>query len=323
LVGKSVDILVPERFRRNHPHYRAAFSDAPQARPMGAGRDLYGVRKDGSEVPIEIGLNPLEVDGEILVLSSIVDIGDRKRLLDAERQARADADAANRSKDVFLARVSHELRTPLNALMGWARMLRDGQLSPDRISHAATAIDRNSDVLNKLVEDLLDMSRVTTGKLQLDRHPVDIVAVARESVNLLEPAANAKRIRVDTNINAGPITVAGDATRLRQVLWNLLSNAIKFTPPDGIVAFRVSLSNGRVDISVADTGQGITADFLPHVFEPFAQADGSGQGLGLGLAIVNQLVKAHDGSIAAASPGVGAGATFTVSLPVLRMPESV
>jgi signal transduction histidine kinase len=192
------------------------------------------------------------------------------------------------------------------------------------MSRGVVAIDRNGDVLHKLVEDLVDMARIGTGKLQLDRHPVDIAAVVQESVNLLEPAANAKHIRVETNLNAEPITVDGDATRLRQVLWNLLSNAIKFTPPDGTVALSLRVSNGHVDISVVDTGQGIAADFLPHVFEPFSQADGSAQqGLGLGLAIVHQLVKAHDGHISVTSPGVGAGATFTVSLPVVRVAERV
>src|SRR5262249_51909711 len=235
LAGKSVEMLVPERFRAQHPRYRADFSNTPQVRPMGAGRDLYGVRKDGSEVPIEIGLNPIELDGETLVLSSIVDISDRKRLLEAERQARAEADAANRSKDVFLARVSHELRTPLNALMGWIRMVRDGQLPTDRVPSAIESIDRSANVLNKLVEDLLEMSRITTGKLQLDRVHLDLVAVVRESVSMLEPAANAKDIRVETKIEAEPVTVDGDATRLRQVLWNLLSNAIKFTAPAGQV----------------------------------------------------------------------------------------
>jgi len=495
LVGNSVDMLVPERFRKNHQQYRADFSGAPEMRQMGAGRDLYAVRKDGSEVPVEIGLNPIDVDGEVLVLSSIADITERKqaeleqhrlhqlammplskatmnellaaivetaititqadfgniqlvdagssdlkiaaqrgfpqswidywntvskgrgtcgtaletgeriivedveqspifsdkdremqrkagvravqstplisrsgtligmfsthyrkpnrpdtrtlqvldlltrqatdiiaqvlaeqdraRHLQVEQQARAEADAANNSKDMFLARVSHELRTPLNALMGWARMLRDGNVPPDRMSHGIAAIDRNGDVLNKLVEDLVDMSRIATGKLQLDRHPLDIAAVVQESVSLLEPAANAKHIQVETNINAGQITVDGDATRLRQVVWNLVSNAIKFTPPNGTVALTLRLVRDHVDIRVADTGQGIAADFLQHVFEPFAQADSSGQGLGLGLAIVHQLVKAHDGSISAASPGPGAGATFTVSLPVVGVPESV
>jgi len=240
------------------------------------------------------------------------------------QEARADADAANDSKDLFLARVSHELRTPLNALMGWARMLRDGNVSPDRMSDGIAAIDRNGDVLKKLVDDLVDMSRIRAGKIKLDRRPVDIAAVVQESVDLLESAATEKHIRVETNINAGPITVDGDATRLRQVVWNLLSNAIKFTPPKGTVSLSLRVTDGHVDISVADTGQGITADFLPHVFEPFAQADTSRyQGLGLGLAIVHQLVKAHDGRIGVTSPGVGAGATFTVSLPVVRVPEIV
>src|SRR5262249_1793544 len=152
------------RFRTVHAGYRAGFSEAPQMRQMGVGRDLYGVRKDGTEMPIEIGLNPIDVDGEGLVLSSIVDITDRKhaendraRLLRAERQAHAKAQAATRSKDIFLARVSHELRTPLNALMGWTRMLRDGQLPPARVAHAIESVDRNAALLKTLVEDLLEM----------------------------------------------------------------------------------------------------------------------------------------------------------------------
>lgn len=330
LVGKSIDTLVPERFRVGHARDRAGFAETPQMRPMGAGRDLYGVRKDGTEVPVEIGLNPIEVEGEVLVLSSIVDITDRKRaeeermqLLEAEQQARAEADAANRSKDVFVARVSHELRTPLNALMGWTRMIRDGQLPSAKIPHAIVSIDRSAQVLTTLVEDLVELSRVTTGKLQLDRRHLDIVAVARESMTLLEPAADAKNIRVEIDIQSGPVVVDADATRIRQVLWNLVSNAIKFTPPEGRVALRIGHLDGEVEISVVDSGQGIAAEFLPHVFEPFAQAEGSGQGLGLGLAIAHQLVKAHDGRISVTSPGVGAGATFTVLLPVVRVPEGV
>ena len=275
-------------------------------------------------------MNPIDVDGEVLVLSSIVDITERKRaedervrLLAGEQQARAEADAANRSKDVFLAKVSHELRTPLNALMGWTRMLRNRELPSARVPHAIASIDRNGEVLKTLVEDLVEMSRVSTGKLQLDRRHLDIVAVVRESMNLLEPAANAKNIRVEMDSDSERVIVDGDPTRLRQVLWNLLSNAIKFTPPEGRVALRLRSASGEVEITMVDSGQGIASEFLPHVFEPFSQAENSGQGLGLGLAIVHQLVTAHDGRISAMSPGVGGGATFTVFLPVVRVPESV
>jgi len=330
LVGQPVEVLVPERFRLTHPRHRGDFFGAPEMRAMGAGRDLHGVRKDGSEIPVEIGLNPIDIDGEVLVLSSIVDITDRKRaeqerirLLESEQRAHAKADAANRSKDVFLAKVSHELRTPLNALMGWTQMLRDGHLTRTRVSRAIASIDRNGDVLKTLVEDLVEMSRLTTGKYQLDRRHLDIVAVVRDSMNLLEPAASAKNIKVKMDVESEPMAVDGDPTRLRQVLWNLLSNAIKFTPPKGRVALRVRSIGEEVEISVVDSGQGIASEFLPHVFEPFSQAESNGHGLGLGLAIVHQLVKAHDGRISVMSPGVGAGATFTVSLPLVRVPEGV
>jgi signal transduction histidine kinase len=240
-----------------------------------------------------------------------------------EQQARAEADAANRSKDVFVARVSHELRTPLNALVGWARMLHNGQLAEERMGHAIAAIDRNGEVLKTLVEDLVDMSRMTTGALQLNRQNLEVAALVRESLNLLEPAASAQSIIIEADIESRPMLIDGDSTRLRQVLWNLLSNAIKFTPAQGRVILTVRSSGEEVEIRVTDKGQGIAPEFLAHVFEPFSQADSSGQGLGLGLAIVHQLVKAHGGRVDVMSSGVGAGTTFTVFLPMIHVPESV
>jgi signal transduction histidine kinase len=253
-----------------------------------------------------------------------------ERTLADERIARQEtqhakdaADAANRSKDLFLARVSHELRTPLNALMGWTRMAREGALAPESVQRALGTIDRTAEVLNKLVEDLIDMARMSTGKLQLDRRPVDVAAIARESVGLLLPAAAAKHVQLEMNVEDQPTAIDGDATRLRQVLWNLLSNAIKFTPANGTVTLSIQTGDDGVEITVADTGQGIAAEFLPHVFEPFAQEDVRGHGLGLGLAIVYQLVRAHDGRINVTSPGLGAGTTFTISLPAVGVSESV
>jgi signal transduction histidine kinase len=234
-----------------------------------------------------------------------------------ERAARAEADAANRSKDVFLARVSHELRTPLNVMMGWAQMLRDKTLAQTKVAQAVASITRNGELLQTLVGDLIEMSRLTTGTVQLNRSPLDIVPIVRESMSLLESSANAKDIRVQMNHESESIVVNADPTRLRQVLWNLLSNAIKFTPPKGSVVLRVRQAGNEAEISVTDSGRGISSDFLPHVFEPFSQAGGDGQGLGLGLAIARQLVQAHEGRIAAVSPGADGGATFTVFLPVV------
>lgn len=495
LIGKSVEMLVPERFRVDYERFRAGFSDAPEKQQMAVGHDLYAIRKDGSEISIEVALNPIDVDGERLIVGSVVDTTERKmaeaaqqtlhqlalisvgtatmeevlagivdaaiaithadfgnvqlmdqasselkivaqrgfplwwidywntdskghgtcgtalerrervivedveqsaiftgndlvmqrsagiravqstpllsrsgkligmfsthyrrphrpdartlqlldllacqaadiiaealaeeeriHLLEVEREARAEADAANHAKDLFLARVSHELRTPLNALMGWTRMLRDGSIAAAKVPHAITSIDHNAEVLNKLVEDLVEMSRITTGNLQLQRKHLDIVAVLKEAVNLLELTANAKTVRVETRSEVEPITVDGDPIRLRQVLSNLLSNAIKFTPPHGRVIARARLTDGEVEISVTDSGQGIAPDFVSHVFEPFTQAETSGPGLGLGLAIVQQLVEAHGGRIIVTSEGVGLGATFTLHLPALRVPETV
>jgi signal transduction histidine kinase len=240
-----------------------------------------------------------------------------------EQEARAEADAANRSKDVFVARVSHELRTPLNALMGWSRMLHEGQLPPERLLHAIAAIDRNGEVLKMLVEDLVDMSRITTGTLLLNRQNLEVATLVRESLTLLEPAASAKSIIIETDIELRPMLIDGDSTRLRQVFWNLLSNAIKFTPAHGRILLTVLPSGDEVEIRITDEGQGIAPEFLAHVFEPFSQADSGGHGLGLGLAIVHQLVKAHGGRVDVMSGGVGAGTTFTVFLPIVRVTESV
>jgi signal transduction histidine kinase len=202
-------------------------------------------------------------------------------------------------------------------------MLRDGQVSSGRVSTAIACIDRNSGALKTLVEDLVDLSRASTGKLKITRQHIELLSVVREAMNGIEPAAHAKSIDVVITVNGEPAIVDGDAIRLRQVFWNLLSNAVKFTPANGRVMFRVATTNQEVEISVSDNGQGIAPEFLPHIFEPFSQADGAGPGLGLGLAIVQQLVTAHDGRISAASPRMGAGAVFTVALPVVAVSELV
>jgi signal transduction histidine kinase/ActR/RegA family two-component response regulator len=240
------------------------------------------------------------------------------RALQAERGARAEAEAANRAKDEFLAMVSHELRTPLNAVYGWARMIQAGQVKDP--AQALEVIVRNTDAQVQLIDDLLDVSRVITGKMRLDVqtvHPHDVVRRALEAIGL---AAAAKDIRLHTVLDprAGP--VAGDPARLQQVVWNLLANAVKFTPRGGRVQVRLQRVDSHVEIIVSDTGQGMAADVLPHVFERFRQADASSTrrhgGLGLGLALVKHLVELHGGSVAAQSAGEGQGATFVVRLPV-------
>jgi PAS domain S-box-containing protein len=241
-------------------------------------------------------------------------------LLVRERAARADAEKANRLKDEFLATLSHELRTPLNAVIGWSRMMKSGRLDPESSLHAIEVIERNAWAQKQIIEDILDVSRVITGKLQLHLTPVDLIGVVKAALDAVRPALEAKDISVEESYQEELKVIAGDADRLQQVIWNLLSNASKFTPVGGAVAIRVTQDKKYVGIEIIDTGPGITPEFLPHVFERFRQADGSTtrthQGLGLGLAIVRHLVELHGGLISAENLGSRSGAVFTVKLPL-------
>jgi len=244
-----------------------------------------------------------------------------------ERRARETAEEADRAKEQFLAVLSHELRTPLNAVYGWARMLQAGQLRGDDAVRAVEAIVRNADMQVQLIDDLLDVSRIVTGKMRLDVRAVDLAAVVDSALDAVRPAAQAKGIRVQSVLDprAGP--VMGDPARLQQVLWNLLMNAVKFTPKSGRVQVHLQRVNSHVEIIVSDTGQGIAPAMLPYVFDRFRQSDSSTTrthgGLGLGLALVKHLVELHGGSVLARSAGDGLGATFVVSLPlsIVEMPE--
>lgn len=250
----------------------------------------------------------------------------RDELLHREHTARKEAEMANRSKDEFLATVSHELRTPLNAILGWAHMLRASALDPTTQTRALETIERNARSQAQLIEDILDVSRIVTGKLRLDVRPVDLPAVVEDAIDAVRPAADAKGIRIETILDprAGP--VSGDPNRLQQVVWNLVNNAVKFTEKDGRVQVRLQRANSHIEIVVSDTGQGIATDFLPYVFDRFKQADATSTrrhgGLGLGLAIVRHLVEMHGGTVRADSPGEGAGATFTVQLPLMIVKTS-
>jgi signal transduction histidine kinase/CheY-like chemotaxis protein len=248
----------------------------------------------------------------------------RNQLLDREQAARASAEQANRLKDQFLAIVSHELRTPLNAVLGWADMLRRGALGNEKRARAIDAIYDGAKRQSQLIDDLLDVARIMSGKLGLTRSTVDPHAIIRAAIELVQPSCDAKRIElsIDADASIGPLYA--DGARLQQIAWNLLSNAIKFTPEDGQVRVRFHQIGDLVELAVADSGPGIPADFLPSVFEPFRQADASTTrahgGLGLGLAIVKQLVEAHGGTVGAESSGDGHGAVFTVRLPIVATP---
>ena len=231
-----------------------------------------------------------------------------------------DAEQANRLKDEFLATVSHELRTPLNAILGWARMLSAKQLPPDRADKGIATIERNASALARIIDDLLDVSRIVAGTFRMALFPVDLIAVAQAALEAVRPLAAAGNVQLTLASDLPAMrTVNGDVGRLEQVIWNLLANAIKFTPEGGRVDLFVVSSKDDLEIKVVDTGQGIDPVFLPHVFDRFRQGDGAvtrrHSGLGLGLAIVRQLVELHGGTVHAASEGIGRGATFSVCLP--------
>ena len=254
------------------------------------------------------------------------DVAYRAALAVENARAYRQVHAANRAKDEFLATLSHELRTPLNAVLGWARMLRGGAVGPEKMARAFEVIERNALAQLDLVEDLLDLSRVITGKFRLDVQPVNLTTTIYAAVEAIQPAATAKGITV--NVEAGPAEglISGDEARLQQVIWNLLSNAIKFTPRGGRVAVALRRHESQIDIEVSDTGEGIEPLVLPYVFDRFRQGDSGTtrihQGLGLGLAIVRHIVELHGGRVNVTSPGRGQGATFVISLPFVQSPQT-
>jgi PAS domain S-box-containing protein len=244
---------------------------------------------------------------------------DNARLFDAVQKAREAAEVANRLKDEFLATVSHELRTPLNAVLGWTSLLRGTQMDDARRAKALETIERNARLQQKIVEDILDVSRIIAGQLRLDREPMPFRPVVESAIESMRPVAAAKSIALTVELGDDPAIIIGDSARLQQVVWNLLSNAIKFTPEGGAVRVALDVTESRVELVIADTGVGIPPAFLPHVFERFRQGDArvtrAHGGLGLGLAIVRHLTDMHGGSVAAVSAGEGKGSTFIVRLP--------
>ncbi|GAA6614542.1 PAS domain-containing protein [Scytonema sp. NUACC26] len=291
--------------------------------------ELINYRKDGSEYWIEMSLVPLmdetgcythwvSVQRDITLAKRAEE--DRAQLL-REQIARAEAEAANRTKDEFLAMVSHELRSPLNAILGWSHILRSGKLDSVQTNKALEVIERNAKAQKQIIEDLLDVSRIIRGQVRLQPQPTHLVQALEAAIDTVHPTADAKMVRVSSYLNPEVDLVWGDPDRLKQIVWNLLSNAVKFTPAGGEVKVWLTSVNSQVQIKVSDTGIGISPDFLPYVFDRFRQAENTTTkehgGLGLGLAIVRQLVELHGGTIQVESPGVGQGATFTVQLPAI------
>jgi PAS domain S-box-containing protein len=287
----------------------------------------YWVRLDRSVVPVEVTAASIPWQGGRAIQVILRDISERKRaedekakLLASERVARSNAEHANRMKDEFLATLSHELRTPLNAILGWSQLLRSGDSEKEELNQGLDTIERNARAQTQLIEDLLDMSRIISGKLRLDIQRVVPTSFIKAAIETVRPAADAKGIRLEPILDSTAGPVSGDPNRLQQIVWNLLSNAVKFTPRGGRVQVLLQRVNSHIEVTVADTGQGVSPDFLPFVFERFRQQDATTTrrhgGLGLGLSIVKQLVDLHGGSVEVASPGIGQGSTFRVKLPL-------
>jgi len=331
------DVKLDPRYGKNSPYYGMPEGHLPVtsylAVPVNSrsGEVLGGLFFGHPEPGIFTERDEIIVSG---LASQAAVAMDNARLYETAKKARAEAEQAaaenerlyrqaeesSRLKEEFLATISHELRTPLSAILGWARMLRLGQLSPENSAKALDTIERNARAQAQLVDDLLDVSRIITGKLRMDVRPADPNSFIDAAVESVRPAAEAKGVRIQKVVDTGPVSIPGDPVRLQQIVWNLLSNAIKFTPRGGRVQIRSERVNSHLEIVVSDTGQGIAPEFLPHVFDRFRQADQKTSrqhgGMGLGLAIVRHLVELHGGTVYADSEGEGKGATFTVMLPI-------
>jgi len=324
LVGKHASALSPTGLENEVAHIAAIVSQ------QGSWRGTMPLlRADGTRLELEWSLSRhSEPDVRLAIVADVtvrkLAESEREQLLQSESSARGEAERANRLKDEFLATLSHELRSPLNAIVGWTQVLQrraaEGHVPRDELTDALDVIQRNARLQTQLIADLLDVSRITSGKMRLEIVLLDPVGPLEAAIDGVRPAAEARQIRLALDLDrlAGPIL--GDPGRMQQVFWNLLSNAVKFTPRDGEVRVRMRREGSHVEVAVSDTGCGIQPDFLPFVFDRFRQEDPSTQrshgGLGLGLAIVRHLVEMHGGSVSAASDGDGRGATFTVRLPV-------
>jgi signal transduction histidine kinase/ActR/RegA family two-component response regulator len=329
-VGRMLAEVLPSFVERGFgEHYAAALKGTVTVLSYSLHRFILPVPPDAprTQTPQSGRISPLWIDDRVIgTITVIEDVGERvatERELRAQiavsEAARRTAEAASRVKDEFLATLSHEIRTPLNAVLGWTRILRSRDIDMDTVRRAIDVIDRNASAQLTLIGDMLDMSRIATGKLRLEVAPLDLEPIALSAVDVVRPAADAKSLRIVTDLSPQIPPIMGDADRLVQVIWNLLSNAVKFTPKGGTITITLRSGDGNVSLAISDTGQGIDPAFIPQIFERFKQADPSSSrrhgGLGLGLALVRELVELHGGTVTVTSPGLGQGTTFSVQLP--------
>ena len=319
-------------------YYTAALAGEASVLAHSLHRQLLPIpgRPDATSVPggmpQSARIAPLIHEGRVVgTITAIEDVSERvareaemRRQISVAEQAREIAEDALRAKDEFLATLSHEIRTPLNAVIGWTKILLGRKAEPESIQRALTIIDRNAIAQARLIEDMLDMARITSGKLRLEFGPVDLVASTAAAIDVVSPAAAAKGVTIHAELGGEPMAIVADAGRVQQVAWNILSNAVKFTGAGGSVFVRIDTVHDMIRLTVRDTGEGIAPEFLPFVFERFRQANASASrtegGLGLGLALVRELVELHGGTIAVDSAGRGQGATVVVTFPQPRMP---
>ncbi len=320
MVGQSVCRLFPADRADEEPGILERIRRGERVEPFETKR----VRKDGTIIDVSVTISPVrDRSGAIIGASKIArDITEERNARERLMQANGELRRADQLKSEFLATLSHELRTPLNAILGWTQVLKEsGFNDPEELAEAIEVIERNARAQASMIEELLDVSRITSGKVILDIQQLDLPAVVQAAMQSLEPTARARSIRLTSAFSSLGHVVMGDRNRMQQVVWNLLSNAIKFTPKGGRVHVTVDRVRSQVRIAVSDNGQGIAPEFLPFLFERFRQADGSTRrrhgGLGLGLSIVKQLVELHGGEVSASSEGEGRGSTFTVYLPVM------
>jgi PAS domain S-box-containing protein len=322
LVGKSVDILVPERFRHRHGGHRARYAAKPQLRPMGQGLDLYGLRKNGEEFPVEISLSPIATDEGMLFSSSIRDISERKLFENMLREKNVQLERADKTKDMFLASMSHELRSPLHTIIGFADLLKEelkGPLNTDQKRYVSHILS-DSEHLLTLINDILDLSKIEAGGLQLRLQNFDARGAIEEVLSSVQPQVDAKGIHLELHIG-DTLTLHADHVRFKQVLYNLLSNAIKFTPNSGKIGVNAVQIGSFIEIAVRDTGVGIPQSEQEAIFDKFHQvgstSKGVREGTGLGLPITRALVEHHGGRVRLDSEP-GRGSCFTVTFPAAR-----
>jgi PAS domain S-box-containing protein len=326
-IGRPLVDVVPEiGVRGLDAHFRAAVAGEPRVLSHRFHRYVVPARPGQPESAQTVRIAPLDVDGAIVgTIAIIEDVSERvaaeremRRQIEAAETARGVAEEAVRVKDEFLATLSHEIRTPLNAVLGWTKILLGRPVDPAMLTRALQVIDRNAVAQTRLIDDMLDMARIMSGKLRLDMQPVDLATIAIGAIDVLSPAATAKGISLLTKIDTAEPWMMGDADRIQQIVWNLLSNAVKFTDTGGRVTLGIVRDGDVLRLSVEDTGRGIAAEFLPKMFERFRQADSSSSrrhgGLGLGLSLVRQLVELHGGQVTATSVE-GKGSTFTATFP--------